>query len=149
MQGPTTCLISPDAPIGHTLKPLRANLRLFTAAKPHTPWVLHHHNDRPMQLLHIFLIRPLQSCMGGSQRHSTWLNAFPAVRALHTGSNLRIRPRHPFGQLILPSEVNPRVLARQEQLHAHIEDANHLQGGDGGTTAEVLEVVDLLGVVDR
>ena len=69
-----------------------------------------------------------------------------------SGKGLWLRARtasHPLGQLILPSEVNPRVLARQEQLHAHIEDADHLQGRDGGATAEVLEVVDLVGVVDR
>ncbi len=56
------------------------------------------------------------------------------------GSELQIAPSHPLRQLILPSEVNPRVLARQEQLHPHIEDADHLQGR---------EVVDLLGVVNR
>jgi len=51
--------------------------------------------------------------------------------------------RHPLGQLILPSEVDPRVLARQQELDAHIEDADHLQGRDGGSSTEVLEEVVL------
>ena len=37
-------------------------------------------------------------------------------------------PRHVLGQLVLPSEVDPRVLARQEQLDAHVIDAGDLQG---------------------
>jgi hypothetical protein len=40
----------------------------------------------------------------------------------------RTCPRHPLGQLVLPSEVNPCVLPRQKQLHTHVIDAGDLQG---------------------
>jgi hypothetical protein len=65
------------------------------------------------------------------------------------GSALRIRAFHPIGQLILPSEVDACVLARQEQPHTHVEDAGGLQGRDGGATAVLAEVMLLVGVVDR
>jgi hypothetical protein len=35
---------------------------------------------------------------------------------------------HPLGQLVLPREVDPCVLPREQQLNPHVIDAGDLQG---------------------
>lgn len=34
---------------------------------------------------------------------------------------------HVLGELVLPREVDPRILPRQQQLHSHVIDAGDLQ----------------------
>ena len=52
------------------------------------------------------------------------------------------------GDLILAPQINPRILPRQQQLDAHVEDAGGLQGGDGAAALVVPQVVLLAGIVD-
>ena len=52
MQDPKTGPSSFDAPMGHTLSPVDATLPRSTAAQLQTPWFLHPHDGKAMQLLH-------------------------------------------------------------------------------------------------
>ena len=63
-------------------------------------------------------------------------------------SNSRIWTRHPLSHLVLPAEVNPRILPWQQELHTHIEDASRLKARHGGATPVVLKVVFLLRVIE-
>jgi hypothetical protein len=57
-------------------------------------------------------------------------------------------PHHPPRHLVLPPQINPRILPRQQQLDPGVEDAGSLEGGNGAAAAVKAQVEGLLGVVD-
>jgi len=70
-----------------------------------------------------------------------------AIKAFHSSPSCSLpTPHHPPRQLVLPGQINPRILSRQQQLHPHVENAGHLQGGEGTAAFVVAQVVLLAGV---
>jgi hypothetical protein len=87
-----------------------------------------------------------------SVHSSTWKASYESgghAEIACSGSRSPLSPHHPPGHLVLPGKINPRILPRQQQLDADVEDAGHLQGRDGAAALVVAQVVLLAGVVDR
>ena len=75
MQDTKTRPTSFDTPMGHTLSPVDATLPRSTAAQLQTPWFLHPHDGKAMQLLHSLSNGPLKNDLGA---HSAERPQLPA-----------------------------------------------------------------------
>jgi hypothetical protein len=64
MQDPKTHPSSFDAPMGHTLSSVDATLPRPTAAQLQTPWFLHPHDGKAMQILQSLGNGPLKNDLG-------------------------------------------------------------------------------------
>ena len=134
MQDPKTGPSSFDAPMGHTLSPVDATLHRSTAAQPQAPWVFHSLCGKSMQILHSLLIWTVLDWMAV---HNI---AQPGSPHFHPGG-----PRTPAQ----PLRSTPTIPLASSSSRAKSIPASWPGSRNCGATAVVLEVVVLLGLVDR